>query len=699
MNSYCMFMYRIGLAVLVVLFAAGVSRGALLDNAAEADTDSAAVSGKAEEKPEFEEQQSVPARIETHTLVDAYSGYRFFHVNRYGGNAAPYEYLHSNPVYYGSVNYLAQDIRMSLEGGYLNDKDYHGDLTYDYKGIYRFKFWTESLFHNLGHAQLFDSPFTVNGNSYSPIDLNPRGLYGVRVEQDVAQFRYKPEQFPLHLNFGYWRMLREGTSQMIFADHGFEGTANTFFSKTRVIDRQTHEGQFGFDAHLGYIDLIYDFRVREFKDHTGVPRDSFSDRLDPTESMPRSGGILDHSDTPDSRFYSHKVGLHTSMSGGLVGAVSYTFGKRENLASLNDIRGVDQTNTITHNVAGDLSYTPCGSFSCAVKYRRFEIERNSPATVLYTPAVSPQVGVRPAINTQKDTITASFVYRPVTLLTLKGEYKGEFLSRDNIDPWVVPGRIATLSYPEHSDIHTGSLTLLSRPFKGLRAMAQYLYSTADHPAFANAYEEKHEGLFQLTYTATSRWGVTANTRISRENSDHVKVTTLDFVNPSVTFQMPKNKKLSNATLSTWFVPLKNLTVTGSCGLLRSSSDEAVLFASFLPGSNVLTNYTQQTQFFAVNSMYHVDEKIDLSLGLQQVRSKAEFDPQFVSFGPTANTAGIKQVSQLKTVESSLSTRADYRFTRNFSCALEYSFKDYDEKISSLFNGSVNTVMLYLAGKW
>jgi hypothetical protein len=264
---------------------------------------------------------------------------------------------------------------------------------------------------------------------------------------------------------------------------------------------------------------------------------------------------------------------------------------------------------------------------------------------------------------------------------------------------VVPGRIATLSYPERSDTHTGSLTLLSRPFKGLRVKAQYIYSTADHPAYANAYEEKHEGLFQLTYTATSRWGVTANTRISRENSEHVKVTTLDLVNPSVTFQMPKNKMLSNAMLSAWFVPLKNLTVTGSCGLLRNSSDEAVLFASPLPGSNVMTNYTQQAQIFAVNSIYHLNENIDLSLGLQQVRSKAEFDPQFVSLGPTTNTAGIKQISQLDTVESSFSTRADYRFTRNFSCALEYSFKDYNEKVSSLFNGSVNTVMLYLAGKW
>ena len=677
----------------------GVGRGEESDYASPSQTGLTAKEGNAEESILFEEQKTQPAMSETHTLAEAYSGYRFLTVNRYGGNASQYEYLHSGPVYFGQMNYLSLDTRLSLEGGYLNDNDYHGELIYDYKGILRLKLWTESLFHNLSHVKLFEPPFLSSGNSYQPDDLNPRGLYGVRVEQDLAQIRYKPARFPLHLNLGYWRMFREGTSQMIFADHAFEGPTNIVYSKARVIDRQTHEGQFGFDAHLGFFDLIYDFRIREFKDHTGAPRDTFSARLDPKEFMPRYGGLLEHDDTPDSRFYSHKVGLHTTMSGGLVGAVSYVFGKRENLSGLGDVRGADQNYTISHNVAGDLTYIPCGYFSFALKYRRIEIDRYSPATINYAPALTPDIGVRPAVNTGKDTLTASFVFRPAAILTIKGEYKGEFLARDNLNPWVVPGRIATLSYPEHSDTQTGSLTFLSRPLKGLRLRAQYLYSASDHPVYASSYEEKHEGLFQLTYTTTNSWGVNANTRISRENSDHVKVTTLDLVNPSVTYQMPKNKKLANATLSGWFVPLKNLTVTGTYGLLLSSSDQAVLFAGPTSGSNVLSNYTQQSQIFSVSSIYHFDEKVDVSLSLQQVRSFAEFDPQFISLGPTANTAGIKQISALKTVESSLSTRADYRLTRDVSCAVEYAFKDYDDKNLPQFNGSVNTVMLYLSAKW
>ncbi len=699
MISHCRFTYRIGVAALIVFLISGSGWGAEQESASPAETYSAAVPDLVEDNVPTEEQEPAPAKAETHTLANAFAGYRFLSVNRYGGRAAEFDYLHSSPALYVFAHRLSQDYQFSLEGGYLSEKDYNGDLAYDYKGIYRFKLWTESLFHNLDHEQLFAPPFTLGSTLYQSADLNAGDLYGVRVEQDLAQFRYKPERFPLHLNFGYWRMVKEGTAQMVFADHAFEGTPDTVYSKTRVIDRQTHEGRFGFDTHLGLFDLVYDFIIREFRDHAPVPRDSFIDRLDSTLVTPRFGGLLEHNDTPDSRFYSHKIALHTSLSGGLVGAASYVYGRRENLSNLTDLQGADQAHTITHNVAGDLSYTPCGSFSFALKYRRYEADRNSPSTVVYSPAVNPLVSVRPAIDTQKDTITATLMYRPAPIITLKGEYKGEFLSRDNLDSWVMPGKVATLSYPAHSGTQTGSLTLLSRPYKGLRIKAQYLYGTADNPVYATAFEEKHEGSFLVTYSAANSWGITASTRIARENSDHATVTTLDIVSAPVTLQMPKNKKLTNTTLSAWFVPIKRLTVTGSYGLLRSSSDQAVLFASLLPDSNALTNYTQQSQIFAINSVYHLDERLDLSLALQQVRSYAEFDPRFISLGATTDTGGIKEISQLETVESSLSARADYHITRNFSCAVEYSFRDYDEKNSFLFDGSVNAVMLYLAAKW
>lgn len=710
MVNHVKFAYRIGLAVFFILLLSGVGLGAEQGVGEPADADANFLLDPAEENVLPETQELVPAMVETHTLTDAYAGYRFVGVNRYGGRAAEYDYLHSNPVLGGQVNYLGPASKFSLEGGYLNDKDFHGDLTYDFKGIYRFTLRTESLFHNLDHELLFSPPFTLGStlesNTYTPIDIDPAALYGVRVEQDLARFRYKFRWFPVHLNLGYWRMVKEGTAEQRFADHAFGGTgaSNTIYSRTRVIDRQTHEGQFGADTHLGPVDLIYDFRIREFGEHAATPRDFFIARQDPDLVMRRDAGSFEHNENPDSRFYAHTIRLHTSMSGGIVGAASYTYGRRENLSNLTDFKGADRTSDIIHNIAGDFTFTPCRSFSAALKYRRQDLERSGLAALSSTVAVDPAViSVRQALDTQKDVITATFSYRPTTLLTLKGEYKGEFLSRDNLPPWVRPGEISTLNFPGHSATHTGSLSVLSKPLKGLKLKSEYKYSTSDSPAYANAYEEKHEGAAQASYNAPNRWGVTAGTRISRENSDNLTIATLN--DPSVVQQLSRKRTATNGTISLWVVPVQKLTVSGSYSLLRSSTDQAVLLASFLPASTTLTNYISQAQIYTVTGTYHYDERLDLSLALQQVRSYAEFDPQFKSVpnpgNPPAsiNTGGVKEISRLKTVESTLSARADYRFARNLSCALEYAFKDYDEKSSSLFNGSVNSAMLYLASKW
>jgi hypothetical protein len=688
-----------GQTVLLLLLFSGIGWG---DQQSATGTDTKSLSAPAEEVGVVTvvPEDLLPPRgvTETHLVGDALAGYRFFTIAGNSGRAAEYEYTHSNPALAGLINYLGLENKFVLEGSFLNDRDYHADLTHDYKGNYRFNLRTESLFHNLDHESLFTPDFSI-GAVYSAIDLNPGDRYGVRVEQDLARFRYKLDNFPLHVNLGYWRLVREGNAQQRFADQAFEGTPNSIFSRSRRIDRETHEGQIGFDAHLGPLDVIYDFRIRQFGDLAGTPRDPFIDRLAPDLAMPRNGGVQEHNENPDSRFLAHTIKLHTSLSGGIVGAASYTLGRRENLSTLSDIKGADQTHDTLHNVAGDFTFTPCGFFSAALKYRRQEVDRTAPANLVSAFAVNPLVGVRPAIDTQKDTIMATLSYRPLALLTVQGEYKGVFLSRDNIDAWNRPGRSSTLALPGHSATHSGTIALLSKPLKGLRLKTQYSYSTADNADYGTAFETRHEGSFFASYNVSNRWGATAHTRVIRENSDHSTITTLDLVSAPVTVRLPRERKVADSTVSLWFVPLQKLTITGSYGLLWNKSDQAVLFAGLLPGSDALTNFTSQAQIFSVNSLYRFNELLDLSLALQQVRSFAEFDPTIIDLGQNGNTAGIKEISQSRTVESSLSARAEFHPAKNYSCALDYSYKKYDEEIQRLSNGTVQTVMAYVSRKW
>ena len=640
--------------------------------------------------------------VETLTIVGASAGYRFFSLDENAHRASQYEYLHSSPVFNAGINSLGMNHKVALEGMYLNENDYHGDLYYDYKGTYRFHLRTESIFHNLFAERLFTpDTFNLPRANYLARDLSPGARYGISAEQDHAEFRYKLNDYPIHLNLGYWRQVKSGNAQLIFADHAFEpvGADNTVYAASRRIDRQTHEGNLGLDAHLGPVDIIYGFKIRQFDNHADTPRDFFISRQESAhEFIPRLGGDQQHNEEPDSRYYAHTVKIHTSLTGGIVGAVSYTMGKRDNRSSLTDIGGANRTSDTLQNVAGDFVYTPCMWFSAALKYRRLDVDRDNPATITSIFAATP-LAVRPAIDTSRDVVTATFSLRPNSLVTFKGEYKGEFTQRDNLASWVRPGITATVGLPENSMVNRGTFTILSRPVKGLRLKALYGYTVANHPVYGNSFDKKHEGQLLATYAHQSRWGAIAYYRITREINDSRSLTTLSLRYPSETYAMPLQKRVNNATLSAWVSPLDKLTLTASYSLLRWKADQTVLFASIRPGRNGGATDTNQSQVFSINSIYRYNDRLDLSLVLQQIHSRADYDPVFMSPVPTESTLGVRDLSKIKFVESSAAARADYRFTKNLNCSLEYSYRDYDDRYSSLFDGTVQIVTAQVGAKW
>jgi hypothetical protein len=275
---------------------------------------------------------------------------------------------------------------------------------------------------------------------------------------------------------------------------------------------------------------------------------------------------------------------------------------------------------------------------------------------------------------------------------------GEFLSRDHLDEWNSPGRTASVIMPGNVDLHRGTLTLLSRPLKGLRIKAQYSYATAGSAVYGSAFEERHQGSFLASYSAPGRWGVTANTRITREGSDHLTISSIDLTDPIsfATFQQPRERRLNNATLTLWFAPLRALTISGSYGFLRNRTDQGVLFAGTRPASNSLADYTTQAQVYSVSAVYTPAEMLDLSLLLQQVRSFSRFVP---GIADAALSSEVQGISQLSTRENSLSARGEYRFTKNFSCLLDYSYRDYDDKTRGSLSGTVHAVSASVRAKW
>jgi hypothetical protein len=635
-------------------------------------------------------------------------GYDFVFRDGYGGRAAPYGFLHSSQsggLFYRSME---KDSNFELEGNFLNEHDYHGDLLLDYQGDYRLHLRTESLFHNLDQEILF-SPSFQSGRTdaptpadYLPVQDPPGAAYGVSVVQDSAEFRYRLHNYPLHVNLGYWRLVKEGTIQQRFADTSFEGSPNTFYAVPRVLDHQTQEGHLGIDAHLGLVDLVYDLRIRWFEDKMQTPVANFVARNDIHGTPERRGGLLQHNEDPDSRFVSHTVKLYTSLAGGIVGSGSYSIEQRENLSRLTDTSGAKHTTVNLQNAAGDLVYTPSKEYSLALKYRRQELDNGDRGPVLSSGFLTPAQPAKPPVDTTRDLVSATLSFKPRHDLSLTGEYRGDFLRRNNVSGLPSP---TTWTLPETSDTQTGSLALFYRPVKGMRLSGNYSYTTTDHPSYGASFQERHEGKLLGSYTRSNSWGATANVVLRREWNDEVRQFLVNFPLDPLGYTpyplLSRQRRTENANFGVWLVPFTKLTLGANYAFLLSRVDQPVLFTTVVSGSQAAADFSSRSHVYGVNASLALDEKLDLSLMLQQVRSASAFEPELVAFTASSSTSGIRDITRQQTVISSLSARGEYRFTRGLSSSLEYSVRDYDENnpAYSTYNGTVHAVFANVAAKW
>lgn len=632
------------------------------------------------------------SKVETHIIHKTSAGYRFLSFDGYGGRAARYEDLHSGPVFAGQYSLLGRDHKFLLDGSFLSDNDYNGDLTYDYKGLYRLHFRTESLFQNLDKLPVtFETFGDYSGN---PLDIVSK--YGIRVEQDLVSARIKAGSYPIHFNLQYWRMQKDGMSQLRFADQAFRNGPNTVYSRSQSINWETHEGKIGFDAHIGPIDLIYDFTARQFTNHGSSPVDSYVARNHADFIYQRVvGRYEEHNDVPNSKFFAHTIKLHTEQTGGIVGAASYNISRRTNLSSISQVRGVNGLSDTVQTAAGDFVYTPCKEFSLAVRFRHQEIDRDT-ASVTALSLIPSTISANQGLDTRKEVVSTVLSIRPLDALTLKGEYRGEYIHRDNTGLWNPNGTNLTgVSLPENSERHRGIVTLLTRPYKGLRLKARYSYTTVDKPEYGASYDSRHEGQLLATYTLKDRLGITANYLVSREQNDSKQVATLT----SQYMDLSRNKKNVSATASVWGTLLDGrLSLTGTTGFIRTAADQNTLFAAKTGGLGSVTtsNYTSQSLLYGITIAVRPLEKFSTSLSLQQIRSFSEFDPTAAS---GVVTDGIKSFSSLKTVENSVHFTNEYQLTKLISLGLGYAFKEYNDEHDSQFDGSVHSVTAVVTAKW
>lgn len=618
-----------------------------------------------------------------------YSGYRFVTPVDSPSAAAPYQRNKSGIAGGFSAGMVGADLKLSADAQFLHSDDYNSELFLSYAGLYSLKLDSTSLWHNLERLP----PSTAAAVTASERDNG--SSYGTRTVISRAHNRIKLGNNPIHLNLNYWQLTREGTTQLRFSDFYFDANPNSTVTRQISVDSVTREGTIGFDAHAGPINVAYSFNIRDFSNQAPDSRDLFVARA------ALSGGSQAHDVVNDSRVTAHTFKLYSDLSGGLTASALYSLTRRETVTDRGDARPSSNPSDTLHSAAGDLSYTPFKELMLALKYRRLQIDRESPATI-YSPfsqipaapapvytSTAGTLLVRPSSSSVKDTLILSASYRPMPKAVYRFEYRAELESRDNLPDPLAPSNPGALR-SDSRQTHTGKASFIWKPVNAVKFNATYSYAASDNPAYPTSFSERHSGQALLSYTAKGRWGATASYLGKFESGESRSLQT----------GLPRESLSTSINGSVWFSPMERMTVTASYSFMNSEIDQTSLFSSFVATAPVQTagNYHSTAHVYYIDAVLAMSRMMDLSLAFQQTFSHSGFSASDNSQDAALSATGIGDASRLVSTETGVTTRADWRLSKHLGCSLGYSFRMYDSG-QPLFDGAVHETLLALTGRW
>ncbi len=634
-------------------------------------------------------EPAAAADVETVRQAAVYSGYRFVAPLDNPSAAAPYQRQKSGLGGGFSLGTIGSELKLTADGQFLHADDYNAGLFLDYAGYYSLKLDSSALWHNLERLP----PATATAVSSNELDGGSR--FGLRTVISRAGNRIKLGNNPIHLNLNYWQITRSGTTQLRFSDFYFDGNPNSVYTRPATVDNVTREGIFGFDAHAGPINAAYSFTIRDFSNQAPDSRDLFVAR----DAM--AAGNQAHDTVNNSRLTTHTIKLYSDLSGGLTASALYSLTRREASVDRGDARPGSNPSDTLHSAAADLSYTPFSELTLALKYRRLQIDRESPRTI-YSPyslipaapsavytATTGTLLVRPSSSSVKDTIVLSASYRPLPKTVYRFEYTATLESRNNLPDPQAPADPGALR-SDSRQTHSGKASFIWRPLNAVQLNTSYSYAASDNPAYPASFSERHSGQALLSYNAKGRWGVTASYLGKFESGE----------SSSMQSRLPRESLSTSVNSTLWFSPLERMTVTASYSFMQSEIDQTNLFSSLVPAIPVQTisNYRATAHVYSIDTVLALARMIDLSLGFQQTFSDSRFTAADNSQNAALSSNGIGDRSRLSATETGITARSDWRVSRNLGFSLGYSFRMFDSG-QVLLDGTVHETLLSLTGRW
>lgn len=588
---------------------------------------------------------------------------------------------------------------LDLSIGYLSDRDYLVSLSADRVARYRLAGTLESFRTTRSPLDTLWQPFTLTTITFDPFDGFDRQTAETTIRQNEVSSRLKPFDYPFHLDLFARTYEKSGVSQLRYADVLFTGEPNSIGSVRRDLDRRVSEFGAGFDAHLGYLDLVNSFRFMTFRDEKDTPRDPFVSRS--RNGTPwRSAALLQHNEDPEGHFWMNTTRIHTSISGGLVGALSWSFGKRRSDSEITDVVIPSLPETTVNNLTADISWQPLPASHVAVTYRREEVDSSYPAVVTRIGGAADtvngdQVVTPPPLDYVRETLIGGMLWHVLPRTTLKTEYRGEFTRREggrngSTASWIESYASTRLHREEK---HRWSVSLQARPLVPLRLRGEYALTGVTNPFYATTPDERSESIVSVGYDPDPRTSFLLDYRRARETAD------ADGVRDRRGFDRESDTVDATATIS----PNERVTLSASLSYYRDRIDGPL--AASIGGGNSLSfpaSHTQTARVYSLRGGWRFIPPATVSAGYSRTIGDLSFNTGTVTttlFGSPASSDGIGSLASRRLVDHEFSTNLDVEVNETVSWNVSWQFVRSVDRLDPSQEGYAHLLSAMISCRW
>jgi hypothetical protein len=599
-----------------------------------------------------------------------FAGYRFI---EQGGSkkALEYEYLENHPVFGGDWRSFKHPNMMHFDLDFKNNKDYAADLRYSFKSMVHFRWFNSTLFHNLDNIELVD----LDPLAGSIVDNRPAEDFGVKVAFNNIDLKLKPFDYPFHVYFKGFHRRRSGDQQQRSLQGSGYHNSTVRTTQNRDVDWRTKDFVVGSNIHLGVIETDISHRERRF-DVGGDEQlvDTYTSAGFGPPCATRCAGTYPHNLIPELASTSNKIKIHTSLTGKLVAAASFTKKdgwNRDSGASTDIIHGT-----------GAVTYRPLTNLSLFAKYSHREIDRINPSevsmTTLDTGIKKTYTNLKPSMSSTTDAVSITAKYKPISKVTLRTKYYHKQKVRSNAeDHWMLSDDV---SRKNEFTFYAGT-----RLIKNAEIKADYTHGWASDPLYNVEPNRSDRGSISLSWTPNYRMNFLVSYRKAQE--DRSGLGYFDTEEPE-----SRETTSDNAFASGTFHIADNLSLTTSYAYMRYKIIQDI--ENHDGGTDFNVPWEEKAQVYSASLNYVPVEYIRLLAEINHTESDSEY---------RTNLPNITLPVPLSTFSEQKIRETDYRVSGDFdcisdgSCSVEFQYSNFDDVIDNIHddNEDGNAYIVYL----